>query len=84
MRWLTILMRITVRLVPEYIVLVLLLGAARAWLFPHAGPEIGNTIWWIMAFAVAGTLFVSPTAVKCRLFRRCWRSVSVPVPPRHC
>jgi hypothetical protein len=61
-RWLTILARMTVRLVPEYIVLVLVLGAARAWLFPHAGPEIGNTIWWIVALAVAGTLFVIPTA----------------------
>jgi len=51
-----------VRLVPEYIVLVLLLGAARAWLFPHIGPDIGNHLGWIIAFAVAGTLFVIPTA----------------------
>jgi uncharacterized membrane protein YraQ (UPF0718 family) len=62
MRWLTILARMTVRLVPEYIVLVLLLGATRAWLFPYAGPEIGNTIWWIIALSIAGTLFVIPTA----------------------
>ncbi len=49
-------------LIPEYIVLVLLLGAARAWLFPHVGPEVGNGIGWILAFAIAGTLFVIPTA----------------------
>jgi uncharacterized membrane protein YraQ (UPF0718 family) len=61
-RWLGILWRMAVRLIPEYIVLVLLLGAARAWLFPHAGPEIGNAILWIVALAVAGTLFVIPTA----------------------
>lgn len=61
-RWLTILARLAVRLIPEYIVLVLLLGAARAWLFPHAGPEIGNGLGWIAIFAVAGTLFVIPTA----------------------
>jgi uncharacterized protein len=61
-RWLAILARLAVWLIPEYIVLVLLLGAARAWLFPHAGPEIGNEIGWILAFAVAGTLFVIPTA----------------------
>jgi uncharacterized protein len=61
-RWLDILCRMTVRLVPEYIILVLLLGAARAWLFPHAGPEIDNTLGWIIALAVAGTLFVIPTA----------------------
>jgi uncharacterized protein len=61
-RWLTILARMAVRLVPEYLVLVLLLGAARAWLFPQIGPAIGNEIGWIVAFAVAGTLFVIPTA----------------------
>jgi hypothetical protein len=61
-RWLTILGRMTLTLVPEYIVLVLLLGAARAWLFPTLGPEIGNQIQWIAAFAVVGMLFVIPTA----------------------
>ncbi len=61
-RWLVHLVRMTIRLVPEYIVLVLLLGAARAWLFPVMGPEIGNHIGWILAFAVAGALFVIPTA----------------------
>ena len=61
-RWLRILGRMTVRLVPEYIVLVLLLGAARAWLFPHIGPDIDNSLLWIVAFAVAGMLFVIPTA----------------------
>jgi uncharacterized protein len=61
-RWIKILGRMSVRLIPEYIVLVLLLGAARAWLFPHIGPDIGNGALWIVAFAVAGTLFVIPTA----------------------
>jgi uncharacterized membrane protein YraQ (UPF0718 family) len=61
-RWIKILGRMTLRLVPEYIVLVLLLGAARAWLFPHIGPDIGNGLLWIVVFAVAGTLFVIPTA----------------------
>lgn len=61
-RWLTILGRMTVQLVPEYMLLVLLLGAARAWLFPTVGPDIGNTLPWVLAFAVAGALFVIPTA----------------------
>ena len=61
-RWLAILGRLALWLLPEYIVLVLLLGAARAWLFPHVGPEIGDSLGWILAFAVAGTLFVIPTA----------------------
>ena len=61
-RWLGILGRMTLRLVPEYAVLVLLLGAARAWLFPTIGPDIDNHLGWIIAFAVAGMLFVIPTA----------------------
>jgi uncharacterized membrane protein YraQ (UPF0718 family) len=61
-RWIDILWRMAVRLIPEYIILVLLLGAARAWLFPHAGPDIDNTLGWIIVLAIAGTLFVIPTA----------------------
>jgi uncharacterized membrane protein YraQ (UPF0718 family) len=61
-RWVAILGRMSLRLLPEYIVLVLLLGAARAWLFPTFGPQIGNDIGWIVAFAAAGALFVIPTA----------------------
>jgi uncharacterized protein len=61
-RWIRILSRMALWIVPEYIVLVLLLGAARAWLFPHVGPEIGNQLGWIVALALAGTLFVIPTA----------------------
>jgi hypothetical protein len=61
-RWLSILGRMSLWLVPEYLVLVLLLGAARAWLFPMVGPEIGNHVQWIAAFALAGALFVVPTA----------------------
>jgi uncharacterized membrane protein YraQ (UPF0718 family) len=61
-RWLRILARMTLQLVPEYVVLVLLLGAGRAWLFPAMGPAIGDHIGWIVGFAVAGMLFVIPTA----------------------
>lgn len=61
-RWIEIFARMSIRLIPEYIVLVLLLGAARAWLFPEIGPAVGNEIWWIVGFAIAGMLFVIPTA----------------------
>jgi uncharacterized membrane protein YraQ (UPF0718 family) len=61
-RWLRIFASMTLRLVPEYLILVLLLGAARVWLFPVIGPDINNHLQWIVAFAVAGMLFVIPTA----------------------
>jgi uncharacterized protein len=61
-RWLAVLLRMSVRLIPEYLVLVLALGAARAWLFPHMGHEVDNSLIWILAFAGAGALFVIPTA----------------------
>lgn len=62
LRWVRIFARMALRLMPEYIALVLLLGAARAWLFPHIGPDVTNSIGWVVAFAVAGMLFVIPTA----------------------
>jgi uncharacterized membrane protein YraQ (UPF0718 family) len=60
--WARIFVRMTVRLIPEYIVIVLLLGAARAWMFPHVGPDMGEAWLWIVALSVAGMLFVIPTA----------------------
>ncbi len=59
-RWVREFTALVIGLVPEYIVLVLLLGAARAWLFPVLGAHDG--IYWIVAMALAGTLFVIPTA----------------------
>jgi uncharacterized membrane protein YraQ (UPF0718 family) len=61
-RWLVLLVQMTVRLVPEYLVLVLLLGAARGWLFPMIGPDVAAHWIWIAAFALAGMVFVIPTA----------------------
>ena len=43
---------------------VLVLGAARVWLFPHADGAIDNTLMWVIAMAVAGCLFVIPTAAE--------------------
>jgi len=61
-RWMRIFSGMTLRLIPEYLVIVLLLGAARAWMFPHIGPDIGNEWFWVLALALAGMLFVIPTA----------------------
>jgi hypothetical protein len=61
-RWFRALIRLIVQLIPEYIVMVGLLGFARAFLFPTAGPDLGNSVLVMVALAIAGTLFVIPTA----------------------
>lgn len=61
-RWLTALWQLAIGLVPEYAVVVFLLGAARAWLFPAMSPAVGHSLWLVLALAVTGTLFVIPTA----------------------
>lgn len=60
--WLGALGRMSLRLVPEYAVLVLILGAARAWLFPQLGHGVDDSLLWILAFAISGAIFVVPTA----------------------
>lgn len=60
LRWTREFMSLTIKLLPEYLVLVLLLGATRAWLFPVFGAD--DSIIWIFALALAGMLFVIPTA----------------------
>jgi uncharacterized protein len=62
LRWLKALGRLVVQLVPEYIVIVGVLGLARSFLFPTAGPDLGNSLPIMLGLAVAGTLFVIPTA----------------------
>lgn len=50
--------------IPVYILAVLVLGAARVWLFPHADGAVDNSLMWVIAMAVAGCLFVIPTAAE--------------------
>jgi len=61
-RWLKALWQLCIGVIPEFVVLVLLLGAARAWLFPPLNPAVGNSIWLLPVVAFVGTLFVIPTA----------------------
>lgn len=51
-------------IVPAYLVTVLVLGAARAWMFPALGTGSMNAILAVIIFAVAGALFVIPTAAE--------------------
>ena len=60
--WLRSLLRLVVSLVPEYVVLVLALGAFRVFLFPEAGPQLGNNPLVVIGLAIAGALFAIPTA----------------------
>jgi hypothetical protein len=60
--WITRFLKLIIGLIPEYLILVLLLGAARAWIFPHSGPAVGNELQWIALMAAAGLVFVIPTA----------------------
>jgi len=50
--------------IPVYILAVLVLGAARVWLFPHAEGVVSNTLLWVIAMAIVGCLFVIPTAAE--------------------
>jgi len=63
-RWLRVMWRLFWNTIPLYIVAVLLLGAARVWLFPHADGAVGNTLFWVIMMAIAGCLFVIPTAAE--------------------
>ncbi len=60
-RWLRGLWELAIALIPEYVGIVLILGATRAWLFPAVTPQATGLLWTI-GLAVAGTLFVIPTA----------------------
>ncbi len=61
-RWVSAFVGLAIRLLPEYVIIMGVLGAARVFLFPAMGPEIGNNVGAIIALALAGTLFAIPTA----------------------
>ncbi|WP_054178173.1 permease [Trabulsiella odontotermitis] len=63
-RWLNALWSLFWSTIPVYILAVLVLGAARVWLFPHADGLVSNTLFWVVAMAIAGCLFVIPTAAE--------------------
>ena len=64
LRWGAKLWQLSWTTIPVYIIVVLALGAARVWLFPQVDATMGNSLLWIVALAVVGTLFVIPTAAE--------------------
>lgn len=63
-RWSRSLWQLFWSTIPVYILAVLALGAARVWLFPHVDGAMGNSLLWLVPLAIAGTLFVIPTAAE--------------------
>lgn len=64
LRWLGTVWKLTLSIVPAYIIAVLLLGAFRAWLLPNVGGMESYGILIIIALSIAGMLFVIPTAAE--------------------
>jgi uncharacterized membrane protein YraQ (UPF0718 family) len=56
------LLRLGITLVPEYLVVVLAVGAFRAWLFPLTGGVLSTGVLVVLLAAAVGTLMVIPTA----------------------
>ncbi|SEK55975.1 hypothetical protein SAMN03159362_1422 [Pseudomonas sp. NFIX51] len=63
-RWARSLWQLFWSTIPIYVLAVLVLGAARVWLFPHVEGAIGNSLLWLVPLAIVGTLFVIPTAAE--------------------
>lgn len=63
-RWMKSLGMMFLYVVPAYVLSVLLLGAARVWLFPEMGGAATTGIIAIIVFAITGMLFVIPTAAE--------------------
>lgn len=63
-RWARQLWQLFWSTIPVYIIAVLVLGAARVWLFPHVDGAMGDSLVWLIPLAIVGTLFVIPTAAE--------------------
>jgi uncharacterized membrane protein YraQ (UPF0718 family) len=63
-RWLYALYQLIIDTIPAYLIVVFVLGAVRAWLFPAIGPEWGDSLMVLIGFAITGALFVVPTAAE--------------------
>lgn len=63
-RWGKALWKLIVDTIPAYLIVVFVLGFSRAWLFPSVDSVWGNSLFLVIGFAFAGTLFVIPTAAE--------------------
>jgi uncharacterized membrane protein YraQ (UPF0718 family) len=63
-RWMKSIGSMILYIVPTYVLSVLLMGAIKVWLFPYIGVAAANSIITVIGFAIAGMLFVIPTAAE--------------------
>ncbi|WP_066372634.1 permease [Neobacillus fumarioli] len=63
-RWIKSIGSMILYIVPTYILSVLVIGALRVWLFPHISDAASNSLLTVIGFAIAGMLFVIPTAAE--------------------
>lgn len=63
-RWARTLWQLFWSTIPVYILAVLVMGAARVWLFPHVDDAMGNGLLWLLPMAIVGMLFMIPTAAE--------------------
>lgn len=61
-RWMRTLFPLIRDTIPAYFIVVVILGAVRAWLFPAIGTTWANSLLAVIGLAIAGTLFIIPTA----------------------
>lgn len=61
LRFLAEVWKMATSMLPAYILFVLVVGGVRAWLFPVVGAHATGLLW-LIGLALAGTLFVIPTA----------------------
>ncbi|MBL4950878.1 permease [Neobacillus sp. OS1-32] len=63
-RWMKSIGDMILYIVPTYFLSVLVMGAVRVWLFPHISAASANSLLAVIGFAIAGMLFVIPTAAE--------------------
>ncbi|WP_010676781.1 permease [Bacillus timonensis] len=63
-RWLKSMGSMILYIVPTYVLSVLIMGAVRVWLFPNISDAAANSLLIVIGFAIAGMLFVIPTAAE--------------------
>lgn len=61
-RWMSVLFPLIRDTIPAYFIVVVILGAVRAWLFPAIDTAWANSLLAVIGLAIAGTLFIIPTA----------------------